>query len=60
LTDTIKDFPSRVTCEFNGEEGQVALDQLRSVDKKRLKKKIGKIDSATSELIKMVLQIMFS
>ena len=60
LTHTIKDFPSRVTCKFNSEEGQVVLDQLRSVDKKRLKKKIGKIDSTTSDLIKIVLQTMFS
>lgn len=60
LTHTIRDFPSRVTCNFNKEEGQIVLDQIRSVDKKRLKKKIGKIDSTTSELLKTVLQTMFS
>lgn len=60
LTHTVRDFPSRVICNFNKEEGQVVLDQIRSVDKKRLKIKIGKIDATTSELIKTVLQTMFS
>jgi mRNA interferase MazF len=60
LTHTFRDFPSRVTCNFNKEDGQVVLDQIRSVDKKRLIKKIGKIDAATGEHIKIVLQTMFS
>jgi mRNA interferase MazF len=60
LTHTIKDFPTRVGCKFNNEDGQVVLDQIRSVDKKRLIKKIGKIDAATGEHIKIVLQTMFS
>jgi mRNA interferase MazF len=60
LTHTIKDFPSRVVCNFNKEDGQIVLDQIRSVDKKRLKKKIGKIDTQKSELVKTVLQTMFS
>lgn len=60
LTHTIKDFPSRVLCNFNKEDGQIVLDQIRSVDKKRLKKKIGKIDTVTAELVKSVLQTMFS
>ncbi len=60
LTHTIRDFPSRVTCNFNKEEGQVVLDQIRSVDKKILKEKIGKIDAAAGEHIKIVLQTMFS
>lgn len=60
LRHTIRDFPSRVFCDFNKENGQIVLDQIRSVDKKRLKKKIGKIDTQTGELVKTVLQTMFS
>ncbi|MEN9949738.1 MAG: hypothetical protein RLY85_490 [Bacteroidota bacterium] len=60
LTHTIKSFPSRVYCNFNEEDGQIVLDQIRSVDKKRLKKKIGKIDKVTTEQVKSVLQTMFS
>lgn len=60
LTHTIKGFPSRVYCNFKDEDGQIILDQIRAVDKKRLKKKIGKIDKVTAEQIKSVLQTMFS
>ena len=60
LTHTIKNFPSRVLCHFNNEEGQIVLDQIRSVDRKRLKKKLGTIDRSTAEQVKIVLQTMFS
>ena len=60
LTHSIRDFPSRLACNFNREDGQIVLDQIRSVDKKRLKKKICKIDTQTSELVKTILQTMFS
>ena len=32
-------YPTRVSCKFEGKEGQVVLDQLRTVDKTRLVKK---------------------
>ena len=35
LTSTRRDYPSRVDCTFQGKEGQVALDHIRSVDKTR-------------------------
>ena len=60
LTHTIKDFPSRVICHFNDEEGQIVLDQLRSVDRKRLKKRLGTIDRSTADQVRIVLQTMFS
>jgi mRNA interferase MazF len=60
LTHTVKDFPSRVLCQFDGEEGQIVLDQIRSVDKKRLKKKLGAISRATADQVRLVLQTMFS
>jgi mRNA interferase MazF len=60
LTHTMKNFPSRVLCHFNNEEGQIVLDQIRSVDRKRLKKKLGTIDRSTAEQVKIVLQTMFS
>ena len=33
LTSARRDYPSRVDCTFQGKEGQVALDHIRSVDK---------------------------
>lgn len=60
LTHTIKGYPSRVPCLFDGEPGAVALDQLRAVDKSRLKQKRGKIAGSTAANIKAILATMFS
>lgn len=60
LTHTIKLFPTRVTSMENGDLGQVVLEQIRVVDKNRLKRKFGKIDISTAENIKLVMQTMFS
>ena len=36
MTTRLRKYPTRVTCEFQGKTGQIALDQLRAVDKSRL------------------------
>ena len=59
LTHTVKNYPSRVLSNFNNQPGEIALDQIRAVDKKRLLKKLGKIDSTTARHICSVLQTMF-
>ncbi|MDB5207245.1 MAG: transcriptional modulator of MazE/toxin, MazF [Flavisolibacter sp.] len=59
LTHKTKNYPSRVFTLFKNQNGQVILDQLRSVDKQRLIKKQGVIDAATASDIKLVLQTMF-
>ena len=53
-------YPSRVECEFEGKNGQVVLDQLRTVDKKRLVKKMGSIDKKTQQSILLILAEMFA
>lgn len=60
LTSTIRNYPTRVTCQFQGKEGQVVLDQLRAVDKKRLVKNLGIIGVDTEKEIFLILQQMFS
>jgi len=60
LTHTIKGYPSRVASNVGGQAGEIALDQMRAVDKARLKKKKGTIDKATAANVKAVLQTMFS
>ena len=35
MTTRGRDYPSRVSCEFQGRQGQVVLDQIRTVDKAR-------------------------
>ena len=60
LTHTIKGYPSRVPNLFNGEPGEVALDQMRTLDKVRLKQKLGRVDGSTAANIKAILATMFS
>lgn len=53
-------YPSRVACEFAGRESEIALDQMRCVDKGRLLRRVGKIDALTAQAIFAVLVEMFS
>jgi mRNA interferase MazF len=60
LTSTIKPYPMRVNCRVGGKKGQVVLDHLRSVDKRRLKAKMASLDKHTQEEIIDTLMKMFS
>lgn len=60
LTHSIKNYPSRVASRFDGQAGEITLDQIRAVDKSRLTKKLGRIDRATSVDVKSVLRTMFT
>lgn len=53
-------YPTRVNCQFEGKEGQVVLDQIRTVDKIRLVKKIGTISASTQKEVLAVLMEMFA
>ena len=53
-------YPTRVSCTFKGKQGLIVLDQIRTVDKTRLIKRIGKIDMPTQDKILEVLAEMFT
>ena len=59
LTSTIKNYPTRVNLTFQGKQGQVVLDQIRTVDNRRLVKKLGIISSKTKLSISKLLIEMF-
>ena len=59
FTSAKKDYPSWVKTNFMEREGSINLDQIRVVDKSRLKKKIGSINSVTQSLLLQTLQEMF-
>ncbi len=59
LTTKGRDYPTRVACTFQGVEGQVVLDQLRTVDKTRLVKKLGRLSPSATERVLNVLIEMF-
>src|SRR3990167_1820986 len=60
LTTTIRNYPTRVSLEFQKKKGQIALDQIRTVDKSRLVKCLGKVDLSTAKKALSVLTEMFS
>ena len=53
-------YPTRVACRFLGKNGQIVLDQLRTVDKVRLVKRLGKISTLTQKAVIARLIEMFS
>ena len=53
-------YPTRVKCSFQNKTGQIVLDQLRTVDKKRLVKRLGKLTSAEQQKVLAVLAEMFA
>jgi mRNA interferase MazF len=59
MTTKVRDYPSRVKVHFDGKEGQIVLDQLRTIDKGRLAKKLGHISQSTQNQVLAVLQEMF-
>jgi mRNA interferase MazF len=60
MTSRSRPYPTRVACTFQGRPGQVALDQIRTVDKARLVRELGEMESAVQPQILAVLQEMFS
>jgi mRNA interferase MazF len=53
-------YPWRVRCRFQQRSGYVVLDQLRTVDRERLVKKLGAVSSQTLIQVLGVLQEMFA
>lgn len=57
LTSTIRPWPTRVAVTFEGKRGSIVLDQLRTVDLSRLRKRRGQLDVRPALV---VLQAMFA
>ena len=60
MTTAGKDYPTRVSCTFKRKKGQIVLDQIRTIDKTRLVKKLGTIDPGTQLKVITILQRLFS
>ena len=60
MTAQGRSYPTRIPCEFQGKAGQIVLDQIRTVDRARLVKKLGQIDSATQKAVLLLLAEMFA
>ena len=60
MTTAGKEYPTRISTSFQGKKGQIVLDQIRTVDKKRLVKVLGKIDTSTAGRVLETLAEMFA
>ncbi|MDA9272267.1 type II toxin-antitoxin system PemK/MazF family toxin [bacterium] len=60
MTSTVRDdFPTRVALNFNNKKGQIALDQVRSIDRTRIIKVLGRLDEAVENNVLNLLGVMF-
>ncbi len=53
-------YPTRVPCRFQGKDRQIVLDQLRTADKARLLRRLGRISTPTQKAVLAVLAEMFA
>ena len=60
MTTKGRSYPSRVPCTFQGKRGQVVLDQIRTVDKTRLVRRLGTISERVQAKVLDALQEMFA
>ena len=60
MTSAQRDYPTRVSCTFQKKKGQIVLDQLRTIDKTRLVRKLGTIDSKDQLEVISILQRLFA
>jgi mRNA interferase MazF len=58
LTSSLKEYPTRVAVNHNSKNGMIALDQIRTVDKKRILKVLGKLNKTEIQSTKSVLKEM--
>lgn len=60
MTSTQRDYPSRVNVTFQRKKGQVVLDQIRTVDKSRLVRRLGVLPDVRAREVANVLREMFA
>lgn len=60
MTPAAHPFPFRVTCRFQNKQAQIVTDQLRTVDRERLVRPLGRLPAPTLQRLLEVLQEMFA
>jgi len=60
MTTQSRAYPTRIPCQFQDKAGQIILDQIRTVDKTRLVKKLGQISPNEQKLVIDTLAEMFA
>jgi len=60
MTAVGRNYPTRVPCRFQHKNGQIVLDQIRTVDSARLVRKLGKLGQRSADKVLSVLAEMFA
>ena len=59
MTSNLKEYPTRIPVKYNGKKGMIAIDQIRTVDKKRIIKLLGKLNKTEIKMTKEVIKETF-
>lgn len=60
LTTAGHSYPFRIACRFQRRSGHVVLDQLRTIDRERLKRRLGVLAAETLRRVLLSLREMFA
>ena len=60
MTGKIRNYQTRVPITFEGKEGSIVLDQIRTIDKSRIIRNLGTLDTQTATLVLEALNKIFS
>lgn len=60
LTTRGTHYPTRIPVRFQQRSGQIVLDQIRTIDKARLLRRLGKINEKAAQKVLHVLGEMFA
>jgi len=59
MTSTLKKYPTRVSVEHDGNKSMIAIDQIRTIDKIRILKVLGKLTKTETKHCKDVIKETF-
>jgi mRNA interferase MazF len=59
MTTSLKEYPTRIQVNHDGKKGMIAIDQIRTVDKKRILKIVGKLNESEIKACKEIIKETF-
>ncbi len=59
MTTSSRNYPTRVEIKFQNKNGWIILDQIRTIDKKRIIKNLGKLSGPEIKEVKVILKETF-
>src|ERR1051325_11262101 len=60
MTTRVRRYPFRIGCRFQGKDGQIALDQMRSIDRSRVVRRLGTVGMKSQRGVLNALVRMFA